>query len=217
MKTVTIDLVNCYGIRKLQTTFDFSKAKACAVYAPNGSMKSSLAQTFKDIADGAASRDRIFLARASQRVIKDETGADLPKESVLVVQPYDAVLGHSTKTSTLLVNPTLRQEYETLHAEIDTAKDTLLKALKEQSGSKKDLEKELSSTFTARDDQFYVALNRIKDEVAAQPDAPLAGVAYDVIFDDKVLGFLGTKDFKTAIEAYMKSSTSLMNSSLIGI
>jgi len=40
VKTVTIDLAKCYGIRKLQTTFDFSKAKACAVYAPNGSMKS---------------------------------------------------------------------------------------------------------------------------------------------------------------------------------
>ena len=93
----------------------------------------------------------------------------------------------------------------------------MLKALKGQSGSKKDLEKELSSTFTARDDQFYIALNRIKDEVTPQTDAPLSGVAYDVIFDDKVLGFLGTKDFKTAIEAYMKSSTSLMNSSLIGI
>ena len=213
MKTVTIDLANCYGIRKLQTTFDFSKATACAVYAPNGSMKSSLAQTFKDIAEGAASKDRIFPARASRRIIKDETGADLAKESVLVVQPYDEVLGHSAKTSTLLVNPTLRKEYETLHAEIDAAKDTLLKALKEQSGSKKDLEKELSSTFTARDDQFYVALNRIKDEVAAQPDAPFAGVAYDVIFDDKVLGFLGTKDFKTAIEAYIKKYNELLAAS----
>ena len=213
MKTVTIDLANCYGIRKLQTTFNFSKAKACAVYAPNGSMKSSLAQTFQDIADGVASKDRIFPARASQRIIRDETGADLPKESVLVVRPYDEVLGHSAKTSTLLVNPTLRKEYETLHAEIDTAKDTLLKALKEQSGSKKDLEKELSSTFTARDDLFYVALNRIKDEVAAQPDAPLAGVTYDVIFDEKVLGFLATKDFKTAIEAYIKQYNELLAAS----
>jgi len=213
VKTVTIDLANCYGIKKLQVTFDFSKAKACAVYAPNGSMKSSLAQTFKDIADGAASKDRIFPARATQRVIKDETGADLPKESVLVVWPYDEVLGHSTKTSTLLVNPALRKEYETLHAEIDAAKETLLKALKEQSGSKKDLEKELSSTFTARDDQFYVALNRIKDEVTAQTDAPLSGVDYDVIFDDKVLGFLGTKDFKTAIEAYIKKYNELLAAS----
>lgn len=213
VKKVTIDLANCYGIRKLQTTFDFSNAKACAVYAPNGSMKSSLAQTFKDIADGVASKDRIFPDRASQRVINDETGADLPRESVLVVRPYDEVLGHSVKTSTLLVNPTLRKEFETLHAEIDAAKDTLLKALKEQSGSKRDLEKELSSTFTARDDQFYVALNRIKDEVAAQPDAPLAGVAYDVIFDEKVLGFLGTKDFKIAIEEYIKKYNELLAAS----
>jgi energy-coupling factor transporter ATP-binding protein EcfA2 len=213
VKTVTIDLSNCYGIRKLQTTLDFSKAKACAVYAPNGSMKSSLAQTFQDIANDVASKDRIFPARASQRVIRDETGAELPKESVLVVRPYDEVLGHSAKTSTLLVNPTLRKEYETLYAEIDTAKDTLLKALKEQSGSKKDLEKELSATFTAREDQFYVALNRIKDEVAAQPDAPLSSVAYDVIFDEKVLGFLSTKDFKTAIEAYIKKYNELLAAS----
>lgn len=213
MKTVTIDLENCYGIRKLQTTFDFSKTKACAIYAPNGSMKTSLAQTFQDIADGVASKDRIFPARASQRVIRDETGTDLPKESVLVVRPYDEVMGNSAKTSTLLVNPALRKEYETLHAEIDIAKGALLKALKEQSGSKKDLEKELSSTFTAREDQFYIALNRIKDEVEAQPDAPLAGVPYDVIFDDKVLGFLATKDFKTAIEEYIKKYNELLAAS----
>ncbi len=213
MKTLTVNLENCYGIRKLQTKFDFSKAKACAVYAPNGSMKSSLAQTFQDIADGAASKDRIFPARACKREIKDETNADLPKEGVLVVRPYDEVLGHTAKTSTLLVNPALRKEYETLHAEIDVAKDALLKALKEQSGSKKDLEKELSSTFTARDDQFYVALNRIKEEVAAQPDAPLATVAYDVIFDDKVLAFLATDEAKTAIEEYIKKYNELLTAS----
>lgn len=176
-------------------------------------MKSSLAQTFQDIADGVASKDRIFPARASQRVIRDETGTDLPNESVLVVRPYDEAMKNSAKTSTLLVNPALRKEYETLHAEIDIAKGALLKALKEQSGSKKDLEKELSSTFTAREDQFYIALNRIKDEVEAQPDAPLAGVPYDVIFDDKVLGFLATKDFKTAIEEYIKKYNELLAAS----
>ena len=176
-------------------------------------MKTSLAQTFQDIANAAISKDRIFPARTCKRVVKDETGADLPKESVLVVRPYDEVMGHTEKTSTLLVNPTLRKEYEDLHADIDAAKDTFLKALKEQSGSKKDLEKEISSTFTARDDHFYVALNRIKEEVAAQHDAPLATVAYDVIFDDKVLGFLGTKDFKIAIEAYIKKYNELLAAS----
>lgn len=213
MKTVSIDLENCYGIKKLQAEFDFSKAKACAVYAPNGSMKSSLAQTFQDVADGVASKDRIFPARACRREIKDEAGADLPKEGVLVVRPYDEVLGHSPKTSTLLVNPALRQEYEALHADIDAAKETLLKALKEQSGSKRDIEKELSSTFTARDDQFYVALNRIKDEIAALPDAPLATVAYDVVFDDKVLALLATDEAKAAIQDYIKKYNELLAAS----
>lgn len=213
MKTVSIDLENCYGIKKLQAEFDFSKAKACAVYAPNGSMKSSLAQTFQDVADGVASKDRIFPARACRREIKDEAGADLPKEGVLVVRPYDEVLGHSPKTSTLLVNPALRQEYEALHADIDAAKETLLKALKEQSGSRRDIEKELSSTFTARDDQFYVALNRIKDEIAALPDAPLATVTYDVVFDDKVLALLATDEAKAAIQDYIKKYNELLAAS----
>jgi hypothetical protein len=213
VKTLKIDLESCYGIKKLLATFDFSKGKAVAVYAPNGSMKSSLAQTFQDVADGNLSKDRIFPDRISKRDIKDETGADLPKEGVLVIRPYDEVLGHSAKTSTLLVNPALRKEYESLHAEIDVAKEALLKALKEQSGSKKDLEKELSSTFTARDDQFYVALNRIKDEVAAQQETALATVTYDVVFDDKVLAFLATKDFKTAIADYIKKYNELLAAS----
>lgn len=213
VKTITIDLESCYGIKKLQAKFDFSKVRACAIYAPNGSMKSSLAQTFQDVADGTESKDRIFPARACKREIKDEAGASLSKESILVVRPYDEVLGHSAKTSTLLVNPALRKEYEALHADIDVAKDVLLKALKEQSGSKKDLEKELSSTFTARDDQFYAALNRIKDEVAALPDAPLATVVYDVIFDDKVLALLATAEAKTTIQEYIKKYNELLAAS----
>ena len=122
-------------------------------------------------------------------------------------------MGHTAKTSTLLVNPALRKEYENLYVEINAAKDAFLIALKEQSGSKKNLEKEISSTFTPSDDKFYVALNRIKDEVVAQADAPLASVPYDLIFDEKVLSFLGTKDFKTAIDGFIKKYNELLAAS----
>jgi hypothetical protein len=213
VKTLTIKLENCYGIRKLDEQLDFSIAKAIAIYAPNGSMKTSLAQTFQDIASGTASKDRIFPARVCTRGVMDENGADLPKDSVLVVRPYEETLGHSAKTSTLLVNAALRKEYEDLHAEIDAAKDAFLKALKEQSGSKRDLEKEISLVFTATDDKFYIALNRIKDEVTGRPDAPLRDVPYDLIFDEKVQGFLGTKDFKTAIDDYIKKYNELLAAS----
>ncbi|MDP3872872.1 MAG: hypothetical protein Q8Q80_09420 [Methyloversatilis sp.] len=207
---MTIDLEHCYGIRRLTATLDFTKTSAIAIYAPNGSMKTSLAQTFQDIASDTASRDRIFPARACTRNVKDETGAELPKESVLVVRPYEEAMGHTTKTSTLLVNPALRKEYEDLHTAIDAAKAALLKALQEQSGSKRDIEKEFSLAFTANDNEFYVALNRIKDEVANRPDAPLKDVPYDLIFDEKVQSFLDTKDFKTAIDGFIKKYNELL-------
>ncbi len=76
------------------------------------------------------------------RQITDEHGVDLPKESVYVIRPYDDEdISHTEKTSTLLVDSKLRKEYEELHIEIDKSKEIFLKALKEQSGSKKNLGK----------------------------------------------------------------------------
>jgi hypothetical protein len=214
MKKLNVKLENCYGIKKIEHTFDFSSPPVYAIYAPNGSMKSSLAQTFKDLAEGSASKDRIFPARVCTRKITDESGADLAPATVLVVPPYDEVFSHNEKTSVLLVNNKLRKEYEDLHVEIDKSKDSLLKGLKEQSGSKKDLEKEISSTFTTTDTEFYRALIRIKDELLSQKDAPFAEVQYDTIFDEKVLAFLSTKDFRTAIADYITRYNELLAASI---
>jgi len=214
MKALNVELENCYGIKKLDAQFDFSKQRSYAIYAPNGSMKSSLAQTFRDISDGVESKDRIFLKRTSSRKISDENGVDLPREGILVVLPYDEVFGHTEKTSTLLVDAKLREEYEELYVDIDKAKGILLKALKEQSQSKKDLEKEISSTFTKVDDAFSKAILRVKEEVLAQKDAPFADIRYDIIFDDKVLSILATKNFKTAIQDYIKEYNALLAASM---
>ena len=45
------------------------------------------------------------------------------------------------------------------------------------------------------------------------PDAPLADVPYDLIFDDKVMKVLNTKDFKTAIDQYIKKYNELLAAS----
>lgn len=213
MDRVNVDLEHCYGIKRLQTQFDFSEERAYAIYAPNGVMKSSLAQTFQDVASGVPSTDRIFPKRTSKRVVTDEHGADLPKESVLAVRPYDETLGHTEKTSTLLVDTTLRKEYEQLHVGIESSKKALLDALKKQSGSRKDIEKEISSTFTSSDDEFYTALARIKKELLEQTDTPFADVRYDVIFDEKVLAFLARPDVKAAIEDYVTRYNELLAAS----
>jgi ABC-type lipoprotein export system ATPase subunit len=213
MDRVNVDLENCYGIKRLCVQFDFSQERVFAIYAPNGAMKSSLAQTFQDLADATLSTDRIFPTRASKRSITDTNGTDLIKESVFVVRPYDQDLGHTEKTSTLLVDPKLRKEYEQLHVGIEQSKEALIAALKKQSRSKKPIEQELSSTFTSSDDQFRTALTRIKQELVDQKDTPFADVHYDKIFDEKVLNALGTKDVKTAIEGYVQRYNELLAAS----
>ncbi|MCJ2065992.1 hypothetical protein MKK63_25270 [Methylobacterium sp. J-088] len=210
---LSIDLEYCYGIKKLKHEFDFSKRGAFAIYAPNGAMKSSLAKTFSDASSGKKASDKIFPERVSKSDIVDEAGSALPAESILVVLPYDEVLGHSPKTSTLLVNAALRKEYEQLHVDIDRAKDTFLKAMKVQSGSKRDLEKEISSTFTPSDNQFYKALGRIQEEVTAQKEAPFANLKYDLVFDEKALEVLGAKDVKTALDSYIRKYNELIEAS----
>jgi hypothetical protein len=210
MKRVTVDLQNCYGIKKLAKQFDFSQNRVFAIYAPNGAMKSSFAQTFQDLANGTLSSDRIFPTRASARSITDEHGMDLSKESIFVVRPYDEEFGHTEKTSTLLLDAKLRKEYEQLYLEIDQAKESLLKALKDQSRSKKPIEKEISVAFTSTEDDFYTALQRIKKELEDQKDTPFAELEYDTIFDDRVLSVLGTKDVKTALEGYIRRYNELL-------
>ena len=213
MKKLRVDLEHCYGIKNLDREFDFSERSTYAIYAPNGAMKSSFAQTFRDIADSKPSKDRIFTSRTSKRNVTDENGKDLTPGHVLVIAPYDEVFGHTEKTSTLLVNATLRAEYENLQTDIDRAEEKLLRALKKQSGSKRDLAKEISAAFTRSSDDLHKALLRIKDEISALKEPIFADVDYDTLFDDKVVQFLGTKDFKTAIEDYVRKYNELMASS----
>ena len=83
MKTLNISLEHCYGIKKMQHTFDFSNTETFAIYAPNGSMKTSLAETFKDIAEERKSKDRLFPSRKTTRRILDEDGLPLTPAHVL--------------------------------------------------------------------------------------------------------------------------------------
>jgi hypothetical protein len=212
MDRVSIDLKHCYGIKALKRDFDFAKSRAYAIYAPNGVMKSSLAHTFADAANEEDSQDRIFPARKTARKITDESGKDIEGERILVVLPYDEEFGPTEKTSTLLVDAKLRKEYEQLHADIEDAKEGLLKSLRQQANSKKDFEEEIAFAFT-NDGDFEVAVTRIRVELQKQKDAPFADVTYDVIFDEKVLKALETKDLKDAVEDYIRRYNQLLAAS----
>ena len=213
MKRVTVELQNCYGIKKLKREFDFQKDRAYALYAPNGVMKSSLAQTFKDASEGKEFIDRVFPARRTVRKITDEDGNDITGQKVLVVLPYDQKLGVTEKTSTLLVDAALKAEYEELLRTTAQAQQMLLDAVRTQAGSKLDFRQEISIAVMHRGNELDAALRRIQYEIEEQKEAQFAFIEYDKVFNDKVVDALGTRNLKDAIEEYVHRYNELLDGS----
>lgn len=213
MKTLNVALKNCRGIRELDATLSFEKGNAVAVYAPNGAMKTSFARTFQDLADGRETSDRMFPARETERRVTDETGGDLDPGNVVVVLSYDEELGPTEATSTLLVNPELRKEYEGLQADLIGARDELVSALKEQSGTKGDVIVTLSRVFTGEDDKFFEALARLSYEVEQMEDSRFADLPYDLLFNDKVDAILRTGGVQSELAKYVTRLNELLDES----
>ena len=175
MEKLNVHLENCYGIRHLKQEFDFSTSNTYAIYAPNGVMKTSFAQTFRDVENGEKSMDRVHPERTTKRKIADQSDEELSDKSILAFSPYDKEFGIREETSVLLVNASLRNEWEDLHKELERFQDTFLEKLQRQSKSRKDLKEEISSSITQDKDSFFDALIRVQDEVTRQI-APFANI-----------------------------------------
>lgn len=202
MKSVTVDLEHCYGIAALHHTFSFAKKRQNVVYAPNGIMKSSLALTFKDLSEGTASCDRVYKDRETKRSILNESGHELPPESIFVVEPYNEAY-RSNRMSTLLANSRLRERYDTVRREIDEKKDALLGSLKSISGLKDGVEQALATDVTSDPTELFTALRRLKPEVDEEAYAALADLRYASIFSPKIAEQLKSESFRSDIENYM--------------
>ncbi len=213
MDTVTVELEHCYGIKALTHNFDFSQKRAFAIYAPNGAMKSSFAHTFKDLSEGAEPRDRIFPDRHTVAKVTDDKGDPITGDRILVVESYDDKVCPTEKHGALLVEPKLREQYLTLQARVGEAKQELLNRIKAAAKSKTGLESEISSVLANVPDDLRRALNRVKEEVKEQAEAPFANVEWDKVFSESIVALLNTKDLKSQIEEYIERYDELLEKS----
>lgn len=202
MKSVTVDLKNCYGITSLRHKFNFSKKRQNVVYAANGIMKSSLALTFKDVADGKLSCDRIHKDRETQRLIVSDDGSNITADSIFVVEPYNEAY-KSNRMSTLLANSKLRERYDKVRQDIDAKKDALLASLGSAAGLKKGVEEALAADVTNDPNEFFNAIRRLKPEADEDAYAALADLKYAQIFSPKIAEQLKSESFRDDIESYM--------------
>ncbi len=132
MRQLNIELENCYGIQKMKHTIDFNEKNIAIIYAPNGTMKSSLANTFRARKANADPEERIY-GEKSRYKITDENGNDVFGERIMVLNPIEEVTDDATQ-GLLMANEELRKKYILIYKRIEELKAILYQQLKANMG-----------------------------------------------------------------------------------
>ena len=215
MEKVLINLENCYGIGTLVYEFDFTQTSTYSVYAPNGFMKTSLSKTFLDLSRNKVSSDLIHPERETKREIKVETGIDLKAEQVFVVEPYNESFD-SEKTSLLLVNQAIKQQYDEALKKIEGKKNDLFKRLKQRSGlTGRTVTPETELLKRFGHSSIYDLLDGLEANVAEKPDERLSTIVYERLFNDKALGLLESGLIREKLKDYIEKYNELIEGSPI--
>lgn len=208
-----VKLENCYGIHKLDYIFDFDNCSNYMIYAPNGTMKSSFAQSFKDFSEEKKSEDRIYPERLTKREIFTKSSLPLAAKDIFVIEPYNKDYA-SQQVSTLLVNKELKQKYDSIYNNINKIKNDLLLKLKKLSGLKTDeVESFFSKDITQDTKSFFKAFTRVYAEVMDAKDTPLSAIQYSKVFNSKIINELEKEEFRNKLNDYIENYDRLLSSS----
>lgn len=217
MKKLNLNLENCFGIKRLVKTIDYSNNNVAIIYAPNGTMKSSLAKTFEAIRDGKSVEEKVYGLKSSYSILADDV--PISKEKVIVINPFDEITYE--KQGLLMVNESLRSAYVNIHKSIADKKESLYSKIKEKLGysarANFDVKTTLLSDWSITPHKEYDCLIKIKEllhnpamDCFLQED----NLKYDLLFHDKVLSMMKSGETAELIEAYENKYRELVNESL---
>lgn len=224
MEKLELELENCYGINKLKENIEFTKTNnktgvkedvnACLIYASNGTMKTSFANTFLDIENERETKDRIEPNNNTIRNIKID-GKDLNKDDVLVIQTY--IEGYdSTNKSKLLASKRLKKEYDDIWNEISKNKDIFLKEIKKISGISNinEIEREIINIFKENDtNDFCTILEKTKQKYKIEEIEILKNIKYKEVVNEDIEKALSQEVVSNALSDYMKKYDEILEQS----
>lgn len=218
MKKLKIDLENCYGIKRMNETIDYSNNNVSIIYAPNGTMKSSLAKTFEAIKDDKQVEERIYGFKSSCN-ISDEDNATISKDQIIVINPFDenAYEGQGL----LMANESLRKAYLDIHESIDSKKESLYSRIKEALGystrSSFDVKNTMLNDWELTAKNEYDCLINIQG-LLHDPQMACSlhedDLDYALLFNDKVYSMMKTGTTADLIEEYENKYRELVDKSL---
>lgn len=224
MKKVELNLENCYGIKKLKDNIEFTKLNhqtgmeedinACLIYASNGTMKTSFANTFLDIENDKETIDRIEPNNNTVREIKID-GKMINKDDIFVIQTY--VEGYdSNNKSKLLASEKLKKEYDDIWNEISKNKDIFFKEIKKISGISNinEIEREIINIFKENDtDDFCTILEKTKQKYKIEEIEILKNIKYKEVVNEDIEKALSQEIVSNALSDYMKKYDEILEQS----
>jgi len=217
MRNVYIYLENCYGIHKFEYNFEFGvdSNKAHLIYAPNGGMKTSFANTIRDISVGIESRDCFYPERATLRCVKfdNASGNDLTSNDILVIEPY-AENYKSENISVLLANQDLKDEYEKIHREINEKMSKLISNLNSLSG-KRNSEDILVNDFDYSPKNVFDCFNELYEEYKDDDIIDFSYIKYGKLFTVDSEKLLADSTLISQLHAYIGQYEQLLSESTV--
>ena len=218
MQKLQMNLENCYGIKKLNKIIDYSNNNVAIIYAPNGTMKSSLAKTFEAIRDDRQVEEKVYGLKSLCN-ISDEDNVALSKEQIIVINPFDenAYEGQGL----LMANESLRKAYLSIHDSIESKKELLYSKIKEKFGystrSNFDVKNIMLNDWGLTSKKEYDCLINIK-ELLHDPVMACSlhedDLEYASLFNDKVYSMMKTGKTGELIEEYENKYRELVDKSL---
>lgn len=216
MQELKLKLENCYGIKKINHTLNFKDDNITVIYAPNGTMKTSFAGTFRDLSEGKYPSDRVYNLPTICD-IKDENNNQIDKEHILVINPFDQSL--TKDQGKLMVDPDMQQRYIALHTDLAEAKNSILKNVKQQLNynirSKFEPEQSISEDFNKSIKDIYNTLKLIKSKIDKdnKSNFSINDINHSILFDQKSLAFYKKDSNFELIKQYSEKYDELLQKS----
>lgn len=218
MDELKLKLENCYGIQKMNESIDYSNNNVAIIYAPNGTMKSSLAKTFEDIRDDRPVEEKVF-GFQSLCNITDENGVKILGERIIVINPFDE--NAFENQGFLMANDALRRKYLLIHKSIEDKKQHLYTQIKEKlkysNRSSFNVRNVMLEDWNSSSDMEYVCLEEIFNDIHdASMSCPLKEdeLDYNALFNDKIYAMIKSGETSDLIEEYEKKYSELVDKSL---
>ena len=221
MNKLKLDLKSCYGIGELKHTLNFENTinnrNVSIIYAPNGTMKSSLAKVFKNYHDGKIEDRNIFNEEPSCHIWFDNEFITEEKPKILVFDPFKD--NEKINIDNVLVSDeALQQQYADINKKVKELKDNLFAAVKKDIKVKRtfDFESNLLTDYGYSKDDLFVCLKEMQDYLA-DPNfripVPDALLKYETLLDKKVTEYFQNPEQADLIAQYEAQYKALLKKS----